>query len=118
MDSIYICICTISPDLYVSGYRWHRVVISHRGQEVDVTLDSGTQRMQAREGHQHLHMDPAVFFGGMEMSHTGLGISFITIFTECVTRAKIHVGTVVQPEQQWPQKVNPVGSHVNLCLLD
>ena len=54
-------------------FRWHRVVISHRGQEVDVTLDSGTQRMQAREGHQHLHMDPAVFFGGMETSHTGLG---------------------------------------------
>ena len=54
-------------------FRWHRVVISHRGQEVDVTLDSGTQRMQAREGHQHLHMDPAVFFGGMETSHIGLG---------------------------------------------
>ena len=48
-------------------------MISHRGQEVDVTLDSGTQRMQAREGHQHLHMDPAVFFGGTETSHTGLG---------------------------------------------
>ena len=50
-------------------------MISHWGQEVDVTLDSGTQRMQAREGQQHLHMDPAIFFGGMEMSHTGLGIN-------------------------------------------
>ena len=62
-----------STDCLLVYFRWHRVVISHRGQEVDVTLDSGTQRMQAREGHQHLHMDPAVFFGGMETSHTGLG---------------------------------------------
>ncbi len=49
------------------------MVVAHRGQQVEVSLDSATQRMQAREGHQHLHMDPAVYFGGVQASHTGLG---------------------------------------------
>ncbi len=49
------------------------MVVSHRGQEVEVELDSSGQRMQAREGHQHLHMDPAVYFGGIQASHSGLG---------------------------------------------
>ncbi len=40
---------------------------------MEVALDSLMQKMQAREGHQHLHMDPAVFYGGIETSHNGLG---------------------------------------------
>lgn len=48
--------------------------MNHHGREVTVVLDSHTEKMTASEGHQHLHMDPAVYFGGIEKAHTGKGL--------------------------------------------
>ncbi len=54
-------------------FRFHRVVVNHRGEDVLVTLDSQTEKMTAQKGHQHLHMDPAIYFGGLEKAHSAMG---------------------------------------------
>ena len=58
------------------------MVVNHRGQDVLVTLDTQTEKMTAQEGHQHLHMDPAIYFGGLEKAHSamGKGVTLLALF--------------------------------------
>ena len=53
--------------------RWHRVLVSHRGEDVQVLLDGEEEHISAPPGNQHLHMDPAVYFGGLDLAHTAMG---------------------------------------------
>ena len=53
-------------------------MINHRAEEVSVTLDDQSEKISAPSGNQHLHMDPAVYFGGMDASHSSMGESNIS----------------------------------------
>lgn len=60
--------------------RWHELTVRHAEQSVDVTLDSTVEKMSLNKPDVRLHLPPYVYFGGMDVSASMLGMcSFIPI---------------------------------------